>query len=53
VIIYTEEWLDYIVVGVRMYNVSHSSVQMGKDWMQIILKEGTYHPEQYVEILLE
>jgi hypothetical protein len=32
-----------------IYNISQVIVQMGKDWMQTVLKEKSFHAEQYVE----
>ena len=38
-----------VVVGDIMYSISQAVVQMGKDWMQTVLKERTHHVERYVE----
>ena len=38
-----------VALGDVMYNISQAIVQMGKDWMQTVLKERTYHAERYVE----
>ena len=34
-----------------VYNISQSMVHMGKDCMQTVLKDRTYHAERYVETL--
>ena len=36
-------------MGDIMYSISQVIVQMGKDWMQTVLKERTDHAERYVE----
>jgi len=41
--------LGDVVLGDIMYKISQAFVQMGKDWMQTILKERTYNAQQYVE----
>ena len=38
-----------VVVGDIMYSISQGIVQMGKDWIQTVLKERTDHAERYVE----
>jgi len=38
-----------VSVGDIMYSISQVIVQMGKDWMQTVLKERTYHVELYVK----
>jgi hypothetical protein len=43
------ELVGDVVVGDIMYNISQAIVQMGKDWMQTVLKDGTYHLERCVE----
>jgi hypothetical protein len=43
------ELVGDVVVGDIMYSISQTFVQMGKDWMQTVLKDRTYHAERYVE----
>ena len=41
-----------VAVGDIIYSISQAIVQMGKDWMQTVLKERTYHAERCVETSL-
>jgi hypothetical protein len=38
-----------VAVGEIMYSISQAIVQMGKDWMQTVLKDRIYHAARYVE----
>jgi hypothetical protein len=32
-----------------MYSISQAIMHVGKDWMQTVLKDGTYYAERYAE----
>jgi len=49
VVVGDKELVGDVFVGDIIYNISQAIVQMGKDWIQTVLKDRTYHAERYVQ----